>query len=233
MQNETLKKLLSIIAHDLKNPFNIILGFSKELYGNIDALSPDEIAEMAKRLNTSANFAYALLENLLNFCRINMDRIEPRLELLDLEKTVGGALDPLVDSAEGKHITLNNAVKPGTIVYADKTMLMTVIRNLASNSIKFTEEYGHVWVGAEYLGSNAIINVRDNGVGMPPEKAQRLFDKDEFSSTKGTAGEPGTGLGLKVVREFVTMMNGTIEPSSEVGVGTTFIITLPAAQANP
>lgn len=228
MKAETQNELFRILGHDLKSPFNAILGFAGLLRDEIEVHDPATIKAMATNIFNSAYAAHTLSVNLLDWSMANRGGIEPKPEKLGLAETVGSALEPIAKVASVKKIELKNCVEKGSGVYADETMLMTIIRNLASNSIKFTNKGGHVLVSAKPLGRNVKITVSDDGIGMPPEKVQNLFQPNAFSSSKGTAGEKGTGFGLKVVREYLGLLNGTIEVKSEVGKGTAFTITLPA-----
>jgi signal transduction histidine kinase len=240
-QNNELKKLnvdkdrfISILGHDLKNPFNNILGFSELLSEDIRKLKTDEIEDIAKNINKTARNAYNLLEDILLWARTQQGKIpfKPKnLSVADIFKNIFEVLSP---NAKAKNITMNYYVPDRVNVFADIDMIKTVLRNLVSNAIKFTNKGGAINIISEENSENVTISVLDNGVGIKHDDLEKLFDISEVITTKGTAGETGTGLGLLLCKEFVEKHGGKIWVESEVGKGSNFKFTLPisAVQTN-
>ena len=225
--NATKDKFFSIIAHDLKNPFNSIRGFSELLLTSINNYELDKIKEFVKAIHESSNNAYKLLENLLEWARSQTGKIEfypEEILLKEILVEVVGLTDNLV---KVKDISLNYEVPNGVSVSVDKNMLKVILRNLITNAIKFTEKGGRIVVEANQREDEVIIEVKDTGVGMTKEKVNNLFKIDEIISAKGTNDEKGTGLGLILCKEFVDKHKGKIWARSEIGKGSSFFFTLP------
>jgi PAS domain S-box-containing protein len=228
--NITKDKFFSIIAHDLKNPFHSILGFTDLLIKNYDDFEDEKKQEFLGLINESSQYANNLLDNLLHWSRTQTDRIKYSPIQFDLHSLVNEIQHIFHGNAEKKKQALLNLVPEATYVYADRNMIHTVLRNLISNSIKFTPEEGTVSVEAVPEAEFIRLSVKDNGVGIPLDKQSKLFSFGEFHSTSGTAGEPGTGLGLIICSEFIKKHRGEIHLSSESGKGTTFSFNLPGKE---
>jgi len=225
--NATKDKFFSIIAHDLKNPFNTLLGFSDLLVRNASKYSPDKIEQFAKTMNNSAKNAYQLLENLLEWSRIQTGIIEPKLEKIkpsDLIYEVTLLSEPI---AKSKNIILTSENNCDDYIYADKEMTKTILRNLITNALKFTKPNGHVKISTQKMDKNVLFHVSDNGIGIEPEHIEKLFRIESKLSKIGTADEKGTGLGLILCKEFIEKNNGEIWVESELGKGSDFKFTLP------
>ncbi|RLD85242.1 MAG: hypothetical protein DRJ07_03465 [Bacteroidetes bacterium] len=243
--NRTKDKFFSIISHDLKSPFNTMFGFSELLVNNFDEYDVQEQKKYLGILNKGIHNTYKLIENLLLWSRaqigtINFNPEKENLYLLTIE-----TIDLLRQSALDKSITITNKIPEDTIVFAEKNMLSTILRNLISNAIKFTPKNGFVEIGcrvssvktdgrlSQQVGNNLRslqsiqIYVKDNGVGISKEVQSNLFEISENISTKGTEKEEGTGLGLILCKEFVEKHGGKIWVESKVGKGSEFIFTLP------
>jgi PAS domain S-box-containing protein len=226
--NATKNKFFSIIAHDLKNPFQAIFGFSELLMRNYEDFDDTQKVELLGMIKSSSESAYNLLENLLQWARTQTDRIKYNPIDLDLKELIGQNIELSKPSAEKKQISLIEEINCDAIVFADKNMINLVIRNLMSNAIKFTDELGTVIVRcSEKNKSELAISIIDSGIGISQENVNKLFRIDEYFSTSGTAGEGGTGLGLIICREFVEKNKGEITIVSELGSGTTFTFSLP------
>ncbi len=224
--NASKDKFFSIVAHDLKNPFNALLGASDALNEGIDDFDAEEIKDLSNMVNKSAKNAYALLENLLEWSRSQLGRIKFEPVDLNLRDIVHESLMAVESQAHNKKIKLVN--NTGSVyVYADPNLLKTIIRNLLSNAIKYTNNSGTVTIGSKQMDGYMEISVTDTGVGIPSETIEKLFRIDAKSSTPGTAKETGTGLGLILCREFIEKHGGKIWVESEVGKGTIFTFTLP------
>lgn len=220
-------KFFSIIAHDLKTPFTALIGLSEYMAHEIDDLSEEEIITFSTKIHKSAKGVFNLLQNLLQWSRVQTDRIDFVPENILLESTVKDIFDLYKQNANKKQIDLISEIEDGLEIYADINMLDTILRNLVSNAIKFTKEGGEVKIGGKIKNNMAEIFVRDNGVGMKPETMKKLFRIDINITTLGTDKEKGTGLGLILCKEFVEKNGGEIRVESEQNVGTTFIFTLP------
>jgi len=232
--NKTKDSFFSIIAHDLRNPFLSMIGFSNLLNEKFDNLNVEKQKKYAGLINTSIKNTYELLENLLIWSRSQRDSIDFKPQEENLFLLSNEMIDLLQLSAKKKWITIKNEIPQHILIYADKNMLSTIIRNLLSNAIKFTPEEGEITIGAE-LQKDDVENtfvqivVKDNGIGISDDKQAKLFDLGEIEATLGTANEKGTGLGLMLCKEFVEKHEGRIWVESTVGEGSSFYFTLPVA----
>lgn len=226
--NQQKNKFFSIIAHDLRSPFTALLGFSALLEERADKLSAEKIKDFASHIHESGNRVFDLLENLLEWSRLQMDRIEVEPKVIDMGEIAQKTIEALGHVAAEKDIRLQERGTP-TSAYADPHMIDAVIRNLVNNAIKFTPHNGTITIiyDADEDLSIARISVMDTGVGMAPETAAKLFKLSENVTTQGTDGESGTGLGLLLCYELVTRNQGTIAVESAQGSGSTFTFTLP------
>ncbi len=228
--NATKDKFFSIIAHDIKNPFNAVLGFTDLLEENFNEWDNEQKLEVIGLINKSANNLYLLLENLLQWSRSQSGVMRFNPQKIDLNEAFTKAVNLFRETATTKNIGLKiSSAKASLFVYADVNMLDTILRNLVSNALKFTVPGGKVQLFAEMCGDYAIIKVKDNGVGISKEIQDRLFLIDNQTSTFGTQNELGTGLGLILVKEFVSKQGGEIGIESIPGKGSTFHFTLPLA----
>ncbi len=226
--NSTKNKFFSIIAHDLKSPLNSLSGFSNLIINHIEYLSKEEIKMMAIDLDKSIRNLYDLLNNLLTWARSQMNTIEFKPTNLDVNEIILDLIGLIQLNAQNKKIHLGTNIAPNIKVFADENALKTILRNLASNALKFTPEDGKLTLSAKPYDEHFIqISVNDTGVGMSHDTISKLFRIDSKHSTKGTQGESGTGLGLLLCKEFVEKNGGTITVESIVDVGTTFKILLP------
>lgn len=227
--NETKDKFFSIIAHDLKSPFNSILGFSELLYEDYKRMDDGEREDYIGNINQSAHQVYDLLENLLAWARGKSGKMNFKPASIDIHQLACENLELLRTNASQKQISLACSVQTKTYAFADRNMINAVIRNLLSNAIKFTHPKGEVKIEAENKNDHTIIRVIDNGVGIPLDKIATLFHIDQQFRSNGTAEEKGTGLGLLLVKEFVEQNKGTLEVDSKPGMGSTFSVILPAS----
>jgi signal transduction histidine kinase len=219
--------MFSIIAHDLRSPFHPLLGLSEMMNTEIDTLSREEIRKLCAEFNKLLRNQYNLLENLLNWSRMQAGKIEFRPIKLDLGLLTDTVFQLLLASAVKKSITLVNRISAPVILMADQTMLQSVIQNLVSNAIKFTDAGGQITLSARLLNNFYEISVSDSGVGISKENLRKIFDIETTFTSNGTANERGTGLGLLICKEMVEKHGGTIRVESEVGKGSTFIFTIP------
>ena len=225
--NATKDKFFSIIAHDLKNPLQGLLSSAEVLNSYYDSFNEVKKKELIRRFYDSSQQFSALLKNLLTWSMSQQGKINLNPQKIDIADIIEENLDLIKESAGKKNITLSSQIERNAFVWADKNMLRTVLRNLLSNAVKFTNPGGEVRVQIHILENHARILVSDNGVGIPPQDIPNLFRVDVHISTRGTAGEKGTGLGLILCKEFVEKNNGTIDVESVPGEGTTFTTLLP------
>ncbi len=233
-QQELLKlssdkdKMYSIIAHDLRSPFNSILGFANLLQDGYYDYSDAEKKDFVRIIRGSAEQIFMLLENLLEWTRSSSRGIKINPDQIDLSLVVMLIIDLQNQNAKEKNIALVNNIPKNTFVYADGDMLRTVIRNLTSNAIKFTQIGGVVTYSAQIENAMVVCVVRDSGMGISPEDIGNLFCADSKTKMKGTANENGTGLGLILVKDFVEKNHGTITVESKLGEGSSFKFKLPS-----
>jgi signal transduction histidine kinase len=220
-------KLYSIIAHDLKSPFNSLLGFSSLLRNDYDDFSEKEKKEFIHFIHHSSEELFALLENLLEWTRSSSDGIKYMPVIKDLNLIVEHTIQLQERNASEKKIALNNHIPKDTFVFADENMLRTIIRNLTSNAIKFTNAGGSISYLSQSYDSMVKCTVQDTGTGIAPEDLKHIFEIDSKIRKKGTANEGGTGLGLLLVKEFVEKNRGKLSVESLPGKGSAFSFQLP------
>ncbi len=225
--NATKDKFFSIIAHDLKNPFNDLMGFTQLLSMNIDKYDKSKIENFIKIIHQSSKLAYNLLENLLDWSRTQTGNLNFNPEKIRINNLITENIDLLESTASNKNIKIYPEIDSDLLVYADKNMIRTVIRNLISNSIKYTNQGGFIKISANKKNKFCKINVSDNGIGISAKNIDKLFKIDESYTTVGTEREKGTGLGLILCKEFIKKNKGEITVKSELGKGSTFTFTLP------
>lgn len=227
--NSMKDKILSIIAHDLKNPFNTILGFSELLQSGYHNYDDEKRLRMLEYVYSSSKSAYNLLDNLLQWSRSQTNRLKINPDRLDLNDLIGENYNLLKDSFHKKKITFNNQVKSTCLAYADPNLVSTIIRNLLSNAIKFSFEGMSIEVSCESVKGNVVLHVKDEGIGINEKDISGLFDLESSLSREGTEGEAGTGFGLLLCKEFVEKSGGEIWVESAPGHGSTFSFSLPKA----
>jgi len=225
--NATKDKFLSIIAHDLKNPFNAIIGFSDLMIQNFNELDDDTLLQGLNTIETASKHAFKLLENLLIWSQNQTGRSPFNPEILNLNTQVAESLKMIGSSAAIKGISVVNNIKKSTTIFADKNMLDSILRNLILNAIKFSYKGGKIKISAIEREHEIQVSVKDNGVGISPENQVAIFKIDKHTITLGTDNEQGTGLGLILCKDFVTRHNGTIWVESIPGNGSTFFFSLP------
>lgn len=235
LKNDMLKassaekdKFFSIVAHDLRGPMNGFLGLTSIMADDIEELSAFELKEIATTMRTSAVNIYRLIENLLEWSKMQRGNINFEPQPMFLKSSLTKSIELMKDTAIKKEIELRINIPEHNVVFADIHMLETVIRNLISNAIKFSFKGGVIEISASKTKNDMMrIVVKDSGIGMNPEMANKLFKLTENINRKGTEGEPSTGLGLILCKEFVEKQGGLIWAESTEGVGSSFIFTLP------
>ncbi len=226
--NKQKDKFFSIIAHDLRSPFTGLLGFSDILTEDYEILSDEEKKFYINTIHISLKNLLELMDNLLKWSCLNLNRIVYKPEEIKLSSIIKSVFRTQKIAANSKNISLVNNCPPDKTVFGDPELIETIIRNLVSNAIKFSQNGGKVAVSAFNTKGFMKISVEDNGVGITPEIAETLFQNDKLFTTKGTGNEKGTGLGLTISKEFVKKHGGDISVKSEIGKGTTISFTIPS-----
>lgn len=225
--NAAKDKFFKIISHDLRSPFNSIIGFSDLLKENYDSFDDLKRKKIIQHINISSLSAYNLLHNLLTWARTQTDEIKINKENLNLNELVATSISTSLLSADSKGVTIINNIQPEIIISIDKNTALTFIRNIVNNAIKFTHKGGKITIDSYLYEDNLKLHITDTGVGMSSEVIDNLFKIDKNVSTKGTNNEEGTGLGLILCKEFIERNGGSITVKSEVNMGSEFIIILP------
>jgi two-component system sensor histidine kinase/response regulator len=230
--NKTKDKFFSIIAHDLKNPISSFKNLSELLTDQYDHLTEEELKEFIGLMSESSNNLFKLLENLLMWSRAQVGSINMNKEEFIINDIVRNNLLLMKLNAENKKIKLVNNIEKDIAVFGDINMLDTVIRNLISNALKFSDAGDKITIDAEISEDIVTMKISDTGVGMPPEIQEKLFKIDKQITSIGTQQERGTGLGLILCKEFINKNNGDIWVESEQGKGSTFFFTVPKTDIN-
>ena len=225
--NSSKDKLFSIIAHDLRSPFNNILGFSELLVKNTTEYDADKNKQYLSIINSSAKNTLDLLDNLLNWAKSQSGRIVYNPQKISLSSVIDNVISEFRSTAKFKQITLNHIQTTEIEAKTDVNILKTVLRNLISNAIKFTKQDGTITISTIINQKNIEISIADNGVGMNEENCKKLFKTATNNSSRGTANEKGSGLGLVLCKEFVEKLGGTIWVTSVLGKGSDFKFTVP------
>jgi PAS domain S-box-containing protein len=225
--NASKDKFFSIIAHDLRSPFTSLLSFSEFLIEDIDDLQKEEIKLFAEKINESSKNVFSLLENLLQWSRIQTGKIPYEPITFNMINLVNRAVKLLKDNASHKNICLKNNVNNNSLVFADEDMIFSVVQNLLSNAIKFTSKDGSIEFNSTVKPKEVEISITDTGVGIKETDLQKLFRIDTHHTTYGTSDEKGSGLGLLLCKEMIERNRGKIWVISKVGKGTTFTFSLP------
>jgi PAS domain S-box-containing protein len=228
--NATKDKFFSIIAHDLRSPFSALLGFSDIIINEIRKKRYHELETYMDVIKDTSNNTLKLLENLLEWAYTQTDGIQYEPENMTINSIIHNVTKQSKNAADQKHITVKGNINDSIIIYADKNMITTVVRNLVSNAIKYTKDGGVIEIIAKQDNTDTHVTVKDNGIGIKPEKIKRLFKAEENVSTLGTNNETGTGLGLLLCYEFIKKHNGKIWVDSVVDRGTSFHFTIPVTQ---
>jgi len=232
--NAEKDKFFSILAHDLRSPFNSLLGFTQIMVEELPTMRLDEVQKIALTMRKSATNLFGLLENLLEWSRMQRGMIPFDPAPILLLPSISSDMQSAMELANKKDITIYNTIPEGLIVFADKYMLGGIIRNLSFNAVKFTPKGGNVTISAKPIPDNWVeISIKDTGIGMSKTMIENLFRLDVNTSRKGTDGELSTGLGLNICKEFLKKHGGKLWVESEEGKGSTFYFTLPSQEDEP
>ncbi|TLX70443.1 hypothetical protein E9993_22260 [Labilibacter sediminis] len=230
--NATKDKFFSIIAHDLKSPFNSLMGFSEMLSLHVETKSHADIMEFSKVIHNSTRKLYSLVETLLQWSRTQLGTTEYKPVKLDVKFVSANIISILKINAEEKDIVISLQIDENLMAWADKDLYSAVLRNLITNAIKFSRVGSVINVSSQIKHDNVIISVSDSGVGISKENMEKIFRVDANPTTEGTFKEKGTGLGLVLCKEFVEINKGTIWVESELEKGSTFKFTVPLLKNN-
>lgn len=229
-----IKKLLddrnqffSIIAHDLRSPFNGIIGLSELLLEKDNELNNEETNEFIELIHQSSKNTFSLLDNLLTWSQSQTGSLEFTPKNTEISAIIDKTIHLLTNIAKSKNITIHSKIEKNQYIIADKNMLETVFRNLISNALKFTNNNGEVILSMEKKNNQIIFSIQDNGIGIAQEKITSLFAINQKNNTLGTNNETGTGLGLMLCKDFVEKHSGQIWVKSELGKGSTFMFSIP------
>lgn len=222
--NAVKDKFFSIISHDLRSPINALAGLLDIL--DKGGISEKDMSMHIRELKTRFNHTRTLLNNLLDWTLLQMDKLNLQAAKINVKQIVDDNIQ-LIESITTKEIKLVSKIDSDVIAFADSNTFNLVVRNLITNALKFTEEGGQIEIGAKEKGPDWLIYVKDTGIGMSKDVIKILFDKTAPYTTRGTANEKGTGLGLILCKEFVEKNGGKIWVESEEGEGSTFWFTLP------
>lgn len=225
--NFTKDKLFSIIAHDLRSPFTSFLGLTEMMMASDIQFTLPEMREMAGTLYKSAHTTYNLLENLLEWSRLQRGMIKPEPQFVMLSQMIRNVIEVFVEQRTNKELSIHEDIPAKLLAYADEKMMETVFRNLLSNAIKFSNRGGDVYIAARKSERNTVVvSFRDHGIGIPQSLIPKLFEVDETKSRKGTEGERSTGLGLMLCKEFVELNSGSIWVESAENEGSEFFVEM-------
>jgi signal transduction histidine kinase len=227
--NAAKDKFFSIIAHDLKSPFNALLGLSDAMLENWEIFENEDKLEFVQDIHNTSKNTYALLQNLLEWSRSQIGSLQINSEVFNPVELVNENIMVLKQHAETKQISIANKLNNEVLCSADKNMISTVFRNLISNAIKFTNPQGNITITGCTKNEYHEFSVTDNGIGMNEKTKDDLFKLNSKTQRAGTSEESGTGLGLLLCKEFVEKNGGEIAVTSKENEGSTFSFTLPAA----
>ncbi len=228
--NNTKDKFFSIISHDLRNPLSGFMLLLKYINDEFENITIEEIKDFVKALKESSESLYLLLENLLEWSKIQRGTLSAQpiqCNLLDLVKM---SINSIENNAKAKDITIINNLEDETLIFADTNMIFTILRNILTNAIKFTNRGGTIEIHLNRNINMASLSITDSGIGMNEQTLSKLFKLGEKIGIEGTEGEPSTGLGLILCNEFIKMNNGKIEVTSKLGKGSTFTVYIPLSK---
>lgn len=232
--NESKDRFFSILAHDLRSPMNGFLGLTGIVADELDSLSEKQIKDMAVSMKNSATNICNLLDNLLEWSRVQRGYITTNFEKLNLAAVVENCVQLFRDQARRKGVFIVSNIRNDVYLMADRHLLEIIIRNLVSNALKYSVAEGVILLAAVTTDDASVkLSIKDTGIGMNPQIAESLFKIAESSNRKGTLGEPSTGLGLILCKEYIDKHDGVIQVETEEGKGSTFTVILPQTAKNP
>ncbi|HDQ44537.1 MAG TPA: PAS domain-containing protein [bacterium] len=225
--NASKDRLFSVVAHDLRSPFNTLFGFVRVLKHRIHQLTPEKLIDLISELNLKTEQAFGLLENLLGWALSQTGGFVMNASTFSINKLIREILIQFSDVAEEKQIRIETQYGADDSIHADRDMMAVVLRNLLSNALKYTPENGRVAIETLKMPDTFHIQISDTGIGMDAGTLHDLFRIESVRTVPGTSGEKGSGLGLILCREFIERQGGRIEAESAKGQGSTFTVVLP------
>ena len=228
--NKNKDKFFSIISHDLRSPLSGIMSLLELIVEDYDSLDEDEKREILAEAAKTSKSTFVLMDNLLEWSRLQTGKMNFDPQNISLTLILSSIRNLYYQKLKEKGVSLNFDFEPEYFAFADIQMTETILRNLISNAIKFTPEFGSIFISFDNSGDEILIKVKDTGVGMDADQITKLFKLEMTHSTVGTAGERGTGLGLILCKELVEKQGGKIWIESEINSGSTFFFTLPKAK---
>jgi signal transduction histidine kinase len=225
--SDSKDQFFSLISHELRSPFNSILGFAEILYNDREELSTDEMKLYIDSLYYSSRHIFSLLDNLLHLSRFQSGKVDFNPSSLSLQNIIEKNLQVLKITAEKKEISIISAIEDNIQVFADEAMMNSILLNLITNSIKFTRRGGKIEINVHRTEKFAEISIHDHGIGMSDDTIFNLFKMGISKTLPGTEGETGTGLGLVLTKKFVEQNGGTLKVQSKLHQGSMFTFSLP------
>lgn len=229
--NSSKDRLFSIIAHDLKSPFMGLIGYSDLILEQFDELDKDQLRKWISDIHKSIHSIFKLIENLLNWSRLQTDKFEYSPGKVNLFESAAYGINLVIANAKNKEIEIINRIQNDLFVFADENMLNSILGNLLSNGIKFSHRGGKILINSALVDHSVEVSVEDNGIGICPKDQSKIFSVEVSHTTRGTEDEKGTGLGLVLCKEMIERHGGQIRVESTKGKGTKFIFTLPMAKS--
>jgi len=224
---ESREKLFSIISHDIKNPLSAIIGFSELIESKIEKKDLVKALEFSKVIHHSSTNLHRLLLNLMEWTKMQSGKLAVMPEWIDVNALINESMDISNTSLLQKQIALETKLGPELIIFADKNMITTIIRNLYANAIKFTNKGGCISIESKIENLQFSFSVADTGMGMEANVIDRIMNSKESIATNGTEGEKGTGFGLILCKEFIQLHKGKLLVTSEINKGTVFTCYIP------
>ena len=224
--NATKDKFFSIISHDLRGPYSGLIGLSEMIIEDLGVVDIEEVRDLTRRMHETIKHQYVLLDNLLQWARMQTGRMEFNPYLFNLTQLADDIIKNLAAMAENKSISIVNNITDTTMV-ADKLMIRTVLHNLITNAIKFTPNNGQIVIDVDHTANTLTVNVKDNGVGLKDEVIAKLFRLDTHHTSLGTNKEKGTGLGLLICNEMIELHGGRMQAANNPEIGACFSFSIP------
>jgi signal transduction histidine kinase len=228
MSNHIKEKILSVVAHDLRNPFQVIFGYLDLLSNYYDRYDDEKRKDIILSIRSANNNLFALVEDLLSWVTAGNGHLEYSPKTVQLCQLTKSAVNITKALSSRKHTDLTVDVDENIYAFVDENMLSTIIRNLLTNALKFTPKNGAVWLEARSENSTVTLTVRDTGVGLTPDQIEKIKKGEKLHSTHGTEKEPGTGMGMVICLEFIKMIGGSLHIESTSGKGSAFRVTIPS-----
>ena len=225
-------KFLRIFSHDLKAPVGNSKTLSDMLYNDYDNISETEKKDIISLLKQSNDATLKLLENLMSWSKSQSSTMIYRPRFFDVSSTIVDVIELQIAEISKKELSVKSSVEKGALVYADEEMISTVLRNLLSNAVKYTPKKGNISFEGYHKNDTLFVEIRDSGIGIENDHLKNIFDIEYAHSTKGTEDETGNGIGLLICKELLEKNCGSLSVESTVGVGSTFILSLPMKEVS-